>query len=107
MGQSKNSPVSEGVGRSSGRATAVRPTTAAMTARVAGDGGGAPFYGPRNIVSMEPLTIDCASLAVIQNSQSKKIYQSFNFPSLSRRASIRAGYEWRRTVLQSAQFWPI
>ena len=53
-----------------------------MTAMVAGDGGGAPFYGPRNIVSMGPLTIDCASLAVIQNSRSQEIYQSFNFPSL-------------------------
>ena len=83
---------------SSGRATSVRPTTAAMTTMVADDGGGAPFYGPRNIICIGLLTIDRASLAVTQNSRSQKIYQSFNFPSLSHRASIRAGCEWRRTV---------
>jgi len=50
----------------------VGPTTAAMTATAAGDGGGAPFYGPNNVVSMASQTIDCESFAVIQNSRAQK-----------------------------------
>jgi len=88
-----------GGGGGSARATAVGPTTAALTATAAGDGGGAPLYGPKNVVSMGQLTIDCASLAVIQISRSRKVLQSTDFPYLSQRASIRAGYEWRRTVI--------
>lgn len=32
-----------------------------------GDGGASPFFETKDIVSVRPLTIDCASLAVCQN----------------------------------------